>query len=103
MKFLVTDIEFDFDDGNDGERYSLTYDEQTEIRDQHLGVWEADNEDDMIDEITAASGWLIKNIYFDPQNPEFCKKMVAKYGENWHIDDFHNDTSDDFVINRRAI
>ena len=50
-------------------------------------------------------------IYFDPQNPEFCKKMVAKYGEDWHIDDFHNDTSDDFhndtsddfVITRRAI
>ena len=42
-------------------------------------------------------------IYFDPQNPEFCKKMVAKYGEDWHIDDFHNDTSDDFLINRRAI
>jgi len=37
-------------------------------------------------------------IYFDPQNPEFCKKMVAKYGENWHIDDFHNDTSDDFLM-----
>ena len=36
-------------------------------------------------------------IYFDPQNPEFCKKMVAKYGEDWHIDDFHNDTSDDFI------
>ena len=67
MKFLVTDIEFDFDDGNDGESYSLTYDEQIEIRDQHLGVWEADNEDDMIDEITAASGWLIKNIYYDIQ------------------------------------
>ena len=44
-----------------------------------------------------------KYIYFDPQNPEFCKKMVAKYGEDWHIDDFHNDTSDDFLINRRAI
>jgi len=37
-------------------------------------------------------------IYFDPQNPEFCKKMVAKYGEDWHIDDFHNDTSDDFLL-----
>ena len=35
MKFLVTDIEFDFDDGNDGESYSLTYDEQIEIRDQN--------------------------------------------------------------------
>ena len=67
MKFLVTDIEFDFDDGNVGESYSLTYDEQIEIRDQNLGVWEADNEDDMIDEITAATGYLINNIYFDIQ------------------------------------
>ena len=33
MKYNVTDIEFDFDDGNDGESYSLTYDEQIEIRD----------------------------------------------------------------------
>ena len=37
-------------------------------------------------------------IYFAPQNPEFCKKMVAKYGEDWDIDDFHNDTSDDFLL-----
>ena len=63
IKFLVTDIEFDFEDSL-GE---LSYDEQIEIRDQHLGVWEADNDDDMIDEITAASGWCIKNIYYDIQ------------------------------------
>ena len=37
-------------------------------------------------------------IYVDPQNPELCKKRVAKYGEDWHIDDFHNDTSDDFLL-----
>jgi len=67
MKFNVTDIEFDFDDGNDGESYSLTYDEQIEIRDLALGVWEADDENDMIDEITTATGYLIKNIYFDIQ------------------------------------
>ena len=63
MKFLVTDIEFDFEDSF-GE---LSYDEQIEIRDQHLGVWEADNEDDMIDEITTASGWCIINIYYELQ------------------------------------
>ena len=37
------------------------------IRDLALGVWEADNEDDMIDEITTATGWCIKNIYYDIQ------------------------------------
>ena len=67
MKFLVTDIEFDFDDGNDGESYSLTYDEQIEIRDLALGVWEADSEDDLIEEITAAAGWCIKSIDYDIQ------------------------------------
>ena len=67
MKYNVTDIEFDFDDGNDGESYSLTYDEQIEIRDLALGVWEADDENDMIDEITTATGYLIKNIYYDIQ------------------------------------
>ena len=36
-------------------------------------------------------------IYYDPQNPEFCKKMTAKYGESWSIDDFFNDASDDFI------
>ena len=63
----VTDIEFDFDDGNDDESYALTFDEEIAIRDSALGVWEADNEDDMIDEITAATGYLINNIYFDIQ------------------------------------
>ena len=63
MKFNVTDIEFDFEDGFE----ELSYDEQMEVSDQHLGVWEADDDDDMIDEITAASGWCIKNIYYDIQ------------------------------------
>ena len=63
MKYNVTDIEFDFDD----ESYPLTFDEEIAIRDSALGVWEADNEDDMIDEITAATGYLINNIYFDIQ------------------------------------
>ena len=67
MKFNVTDIEFDFDDGNDGESYSLTYDEEIEIRDLALGVYEADDDNDLLDEITAATGWCIKNIYYDIQ------------------------------------
>ena len=67
MKFLVTDIEFDFDDGSDGESYSLTFDEEIEIRDSALGVWEADDDNDLCDEITAVTGWLIKNIYYEIQ------------------------------------
>ncbi len=66
LLFNVTDIEFDFDDDY-CEGSKLTYDEEIAIRDSALGVWEADDEDDMIDEITAVTGWLIKNIYFEIQ------------------------------------
>ena len=66
MKFNVTDIEFDFDDECYG--YDpLTFEQEISIRDMALGVWEADDEDDMIDEITTATGYLIKNIYYDIQ------------------------------------
>ena len=67
MKFNVTEIEFDFDDGNDDESYALTFDEEIALRDSALGVWEADNEDDLIDEITTATGWCIKSIDYDIQ------------------------------------
>ena len=66
MKFLVTDIEFDFNTDMP-DYYSVSFDDQQLIVNDNLGVWEADNEDDMIDEITAASGWLIKNIYYEIQ------------------------------------
>ena len=68
MKFLVTDIEFDFDDGNcNEEEYQLTFDEEIEIRDLALGVWEADDEDDLTEEITTSIGWCIKSIDYEIQ------------------------------------
>ena len=68
MKFLVTDIEFDFDDGNcNEEEYQLTFDDEIALRDDALGVWEADDEDDLIEEITTASGWCIKSIDYEIQ------------------------------------
>ena len=68
MKFNVTEVEFDFDDGNlNEEEYKLTFDEEIEIRDLALGVWEADNDDDLLDEITTATGWCIKSIDYDIQ------------------------------------
>ena len=63
MKFLVTEVEFDFTDSQ-GE---LDEWEQDQIIKNNIGVWEADDENDMIDEITTATGYLIKNIYFDIQ------------------------------------
>ena len=66
MKFNVTEIEFDLNDSL-SEEYSISFDEEIALRDSALGVWEADNEDDLIEEITAAAGWCIKSIDYDIQ------------------------------------
>ena len=68
MKFNVTEVEFDFDEFGDGNpEWQLTFDEEIEIRDLALGVWDADDEDDLIEEITAAAGWCIRNIDYEIQ------------------------------------
>ena len=69
LKFNVKEVEFDFDDDY-AEESKLTFDEEIELRDLALGVWEADDEDDLIEEITAASGWCIKSIDYDIQLKE---------------------------------
>ena len=66
MKYNVTEIEFDLNDSL-SEEYSLSFDEEIALRDSALGVWEADNEDDLIEEITAAAGWCIKSIDYNIQ------------------------------------
>ena len=66
MKFNVTEVEFDFDDDY-AEESKLTFDEEIEIRDLALGVWDADDEDDLIEEVTTACGWCIKSIDYDIQ------------------------------------
>ena len=66
MKYNVTEIEFDFDDDY-AEESILTFDEEIEVRDLALGVWEADDEDDLLEEITTACGWCIKNIDYEVQ------------------------------------
>ena len=58
MKYLVNAIEFDFSDSQ-GE---LDEWEQEQIVKINLGVWEADDDDDLIDEITTGTGWCIKSI-----------------------------------------
>ena len=56
MQFQVTDIEFDFD-------YDIHTDEYNRLMNETIGqIWEADDEDDLIEEITSAYGWCIKSI-----------------------------------------
>lgn len=61
MQFQVTEIEFDFTDDLDDE--ALDVESQDEIYDEVIGqIWEADDEDDLMEEITCATGWCIKFI-----------------------------------------
>ena len=66
MMYDVIDIEFDLNDSL-SEEYSLSFDEEIALRDEALGIWEADDEDDLIDAITTAAGWCIKSIDYDIQ------------------------------------
>ena len=70
MKYNVTEVEFDFNDSL-SEEYQLTFDEEIAVRDLALGVWEADDEDDLIEEVTTASGWCIRNIDYEIQLEDY--------------------------------
>ena len=70
MKFLVTDIEFDLNDDYDmseDDTSKFKNELQLDLQEKTFGVWEADDEDDLIEEITTASGWCIKSIDYDIQ------------------------------------
>ena len=58
MKYLVNAIEFDFSDSIG----VLDTGEQEQIVMNNLCVWEADDDHDLIDEITTGTGWCIKSI-----------------------------------------
>ena len=66
MQFKVTQIEFDFtDDIGDGDTMDdfLTDEYKLEVTDETIGhIWDADDEDDLIEEITCVTGWCINSI-----------------------------------------
>ena len=66
MKFYVSDIEFDFNTDMP-DYYSVSHDDQQLIINDNLGVWEADDEDDLMEEITANAGWCIKSLNYEIQ------------------------------------
>ena len=62
MQYRITDIEFDFDsDILDTEQ--MTDEDCQEIIDETMSTtWEADDGDDLVEEITSATGWCINSI-----------------------------------------
>ena len=76
MNFNVKEIEFDFDDdyadtvcNSDLDTFFIASEvDRKEVTERHLGVWEdIEDEDDLIEEITAAAGWCIKSIDYEIQ------------------------------------
>ena len=74
MKFYVSDIEFDFNTDMP-DYYSVSYDDQQLIINDNLGVWEADDEDDLVEEITANAGWCILSLNYEIQLKWVTQKM----------------------------
>ena len=66
MKFYVQDIEFDFN-SDMPDYYSVSFDDQESIINDNLGVWEADDEDDLVEEITSNAGWCILSLDYEIQ------------------------------------
>ena len=64
MKFNVKDIEFDLNDSL-SEEYSLSFEEEIELHDSALGIWDTLDEDALIEQITELSGWCIKSIDYE--------------------------------------
>ena len=58
MLFQVTKIEFDFAGDN-----LFTENDRLDLVDETIGhIWEVEDEDDLIEEITCATGWCINSI-----------------------------------------
>ena len=59
MQFRVTKINFDFEDDN----FELSPIEQQEVIEETLATtWEASDGDDLVEEITTATGWCVNSI-----------------------------------------
>ena len=59
MQFQVTALEFDFDN----DLYPLTEEEMNDVYDDYVGTfWEAEDGDDLVEEITCAAGYCVKTI-----------------------------------------
>ena len=59
MQFRVTKINFDFEDDN----FELSPIEQQEVIEETLSTtWEASDADDLVEEITNATGWCVNSI-----------------------------------------
>ena len=59
MQYRITEIDIDFSDSLG----DITQEEQNEVIDEVMATtWEAVDADDLVEEITAATGWCVNSI-----------------------------------------
>ena len=81
MQFQITYIEFDFGD----DLYPMTEQEYEDFNDDYVGTfWEADDGDDLVEEITSAAGYCVKTIDYriildDIDAPEYEAEFDIDY------------------------
>ena len=63
--FIVENIEFDFSDSMG----TITEQEQEFIEDNTLGLWQVEEEENLVDYITDQTGWCIKSIKYCKNQP----------------------------------
>ena len=63
--FIVESIEFDFTDSMG----TITEQEQEFITDNTLGLWQVEEEENLVDYITDQTGWCVKSIKYVPNHP----------------------------------
>ena len=70
MHFLVTKIEFDFDEYGDGNpEWQLSQEEKDFITDNALGIWSVDDEEELVDSISDKTGWCISCLLYTSPSP----------------------------------
>ena len=62
MQFRVTEIDFDFDSDSFDEEVMDTEDRQEIIDEVLATTWQASDADDLVEEITSATGWCVNSI-----------------------------------------
>ena len=58
MKYFVTKVHFAFDEE------WISKEDRENVTEDHCGLWEADNLQDLCEKLTESSGWLVNDLHF---------------------------------------
>lgn len=65
MKFQITEIDFDLSPENPDWENNDINEYQKDMQERYIGtIWEADDDEDLIEEITCATGWCINSLNY---------------------------------------